>query len=230
MDFVLKVFHALYPLKPESISALAGEAGPWLYVALFSIIFAETGLVIIPFLPGDSLLFAVGAVAAEPNSPINLPLTAVVLIVAAVLGDAVNYAIGKAIGPKVFHGEKGSWLLNRKHLTEAQRFYDKHGSKTIVLARFVPIVRTFAPFVAGIGRMNYARFAAYNILGGVAWVLICLMSGRLFGGIPFVRKRFELVILAIIFISVLPAAFEITRGWLAARKGKSGLVESTTLE
>lgn len=228
MDFVVKVFHAIYPLSPESINSLAQSVGPWLYVALFAIIFAETGLVVIPFLPGDSLLFAIGAVAADANSPINLPLTAGLLIVAAVLGDAVNYAIGHAIGPKVFQGN--SRLLNRKHLVEAQKFYDKHGGKTIILARFVPIVRTFAPFVAGVGRMNYARFAAYNVVGGVAWVLICLLAGRLFGGIPFVRKRFELVILAIIFISVLPAVFEIAKGWLAARKGRSGLVEATALE
>ena len=228
MDFVVKVFHAIYPLSPESINSLAQSVGPWLYVALFAIIFAETGLVVIPFLPGDSLLFAIGAVAADANSPINLPLTAGLLIVAAVLGDAVNYAIGHAIGPKVFQGN--SRLLNRKHLVEAQKFYDKHGGKTIILARFVPIVRTFAPFVAGVGRMNYARFAAYNVVGGVAWVLICLLAGRAFGRIEFVRKQFELVIIAIIIISVLPAVYEIAKGWLAARRGHSGLVEATTLE
>ena len=230
MDFVRNVIYTIFHLSPESLNTLAHEAGPWLYVTLFGIIFAETGLVIIPFLPGDSLLFAIGAVAADAHSPINLPLTALLLVIAAVLGDAVNYAIGHAVGPKIFQGEKGSWLFNRKHLTEAQRFYEKHGSKTIILARFVPIVRTFAPFVAGIGRMNYARFAAYNVVGGVAWVLICLLSGYAFGGIPFVRKRFELVILAIIFVSVLPALFEITKGYLASRRGKSGLVEGTTLE
>ncbi len=228
MDFVVKVFHAIYPLSPGSINSLAQSVGPWLYVALFAIIFAETGLVVVPFLPGDSLLFAIGAVAADANSPINLPITAGLLIVAAVLGDAVNYAIGHAIGPKVFQGN--SRLLNRKHLVEAQKFYDKHGGKTIILARFVPIVRTFAPFVAGVGRMNYARFAAYNVVGGVAWVLICLLAGRAFGGVEFVRKRFELVIIAIIIISVLPAVFEIAKGWLAARRGHSGLVEATTLE
>ena len=228
MDFVLKVFHAIYPLSPESINTLAQSAGSWLYVALFAIIFAETGLVLIPFLPGDSLLFTVGAVAADPNSPINLPLTALILIIAAVLGDAVNYAIGHAIGPKVFQGN--SRLLNKKHLIEAQKFYDRHGGKTIILARFVPIVRTFAPFIAGVGRMNYARFAAYNLVGGIAWVLICLLAGRAFGQIPFVRKRFELVIIAIVVISVLPAAFEIARGWLAARRGRSALLEATTLE
>ena len=228
MDFVLKVSHAIYPLSPESINTLAAGVGNSLYIALFAIIFAETGLVILPFLPGDSLLFAIGAVAADANSPINLPLTAALLIVAAVLGDAVNYALGHAIGPKVFRGN--SRLLNKKHLTEAQKFYDKYGAKTIILARFVPIVRTFAPFVAGIGRMNYARFAAYNVVGGVAWVLSCLLAGRAFGQIEFVRKRFELVILAIIAISVLPAVIEVVRGYLAARDGHSALLEATTLE
>ncbi len=230
MDFVRQVFHAIYPLTPGSINALAQSLGPALYVALFAIIFAETGLVIIPFLPGDSLLFAIGAVAADANSPINLPLTGLVLIIAAVLGDAVNYAIGHAIGPKVFQGEGKSRLLNRKHLVEAQKFYDRHGGKTIILARFVPIVRTFAPFVAGVGRMNYARFAAYNVVGGIAWVAICLLAGRAFGRIEIVQKRFELVILAIVGISVLPAVYEIGKGWLASRRGHSGLVEATTLE
>ena len=178
----------------------------------------------VPFLPGDSLLFAVGAVAATPDSPINLPLTAVLLIVAAVLGDAVNYWIGYKLGPKVFASE-GSRLLNKKHLIEAQKFYDRHGGKTIILARFVPIVRTFAPFVAGVGRMNYGRFLLFNVVGGVAWVLICLLAGWRFGSRPFVQKNFELVLVAIVVISVLPVAFEVVRGWLAARKGHSALVE-----
>ena len=230
MDLARQVYEAIRHLSPDSINGLAHAVGPWLYVVLFSIIFAETGLVLIPFLPGDSLLFAVGAVAAMPDSPINLPLTALLLVVAAVVGDAVNYGVGLLLGPKVFQGEKGSILLNRKHLAEAQRFYEKHGGKTIILARFVPIVRTFAPFVAGVGRMNYGRFAAYNVVGGVAWVGICLGAGRAFGGIEFVRKRFELVILGIIFVSVLPAAIEILKGYLASRKGRSGLVEATTLE
>jgi len=229
MDFLRQVYEAIRHLNPDSINTLAHSVGPWLYVVLFAIVFAETGLVVIPFLPGDSLLFAVGAVAARGDSPINLPLTAGLLIVAAVVGDAVNYAIGFHLGPKVFSGE-GSRFLNRKHLTEAQKFYDRHGGKTIILARFVPIIRTFAPFVAGIGRMNYGRFFLFNVTGGVAWVLICLLAGWRFGRLEFVQKRFELVILAIIFISVLPAAFEVARGWLAARKGRSALVEGTALE
>ncbi len=196
--------------KPEFLNTLAASTGGWMYVILFAIIFAETGLVVTPFLPGDSLLFGVGALSAHKDSPINLPLTAVLLIVAAVLGDAVNYAIGKRLGPKVFARED-SKLLNKKHLLEAQRFYDKYGGKTIILARFVPIVRTFAPFVAGIGTMGYARFFLFNVIGGAAWVLICLMAGRIFGGWEVVQKNFELVALAIVAISLLPIGIEVLR-------------------
>lgn len=190
----------------------AGVLGVWLYVVLFAIIFCETGLVVTPFLPGDSLLFAVGALAASPGSPLSLPWLLVLLIVAAVSGDAVNYALGYYVGPKVFKHES-SWLFNRKHLLRAQEFYEKYGSKTIILARFVPIVRTFAPFVAGIGKMQYRKFALYNVVGGVAWVVICLGSGWLFGNIEWVKKNFEVVILAIIFISVLPMAYELCLSW-----------------
>jgi membrane-associated protein len=212
---------------PESLNSLAESMGPWLYVLLFGIIFVETGLVVMPFLPGDSLLFAVGAVAATPGSPVSLPVVAVLLILAAIVGDAVNYVAGYIIGPRVFRSED-SWLLNKKHLVEAQKFYDKYGGKTIILARFIPIIRTFAPFVAGIGRMSYVRFAAYNALGGVVWVLLCLMAGYWFGGRAFVQKNFELVLVAIVFISLLPAAVEFARGWLAAKRGRSALLEATT--
>jgi membrane-associated protein len=188
-----------------------------MYVVLFGIIFAETGLVVTPFLPGDSLLFAVGAVAASAGSPINLALTSCLLVVAAVLGDAVNYWIGYRIGPVVFSRED-SWLLNKKHLTEAQRFYEKYGGKTIILARFVPIVRTFAPFVAGVGKMSYPRFALYNVAGGAVWVLLFLVSGWWFGGRVIVQKNFHYVILAIIVISVLPAAIEVIRARMAPRR------------
>ena len=210
MEFLNQLTQTLIHLSPESMNQLAQMVGPWLYVVLFVIVFAETGLVATPFLPGDSLLFAVGAVAAHADSTISLPLVAVLLIVAAVLGDAVNYSIGYYIGPRVFSREE-SWLLNKKHLLEAQRFYEEYGGKTIILARFVPIVRTFAPFVAGIGRMNYARFALFNIVGGMAWVLIFLISGWWFGGREIVQKNFKLVILAIIVISVIPAVVEFIR-------------------
>ncbi len=207
MDFLRQAIDTLRHFGPDQINSLAQSFGSWLYLILFAIIFAETGLVLLPFLPGDSLLFAVGAVAAHPDSPINLSLTAILLIVAAVLGDAVNYAIGYYVGPAVFSSEK-SRLLNKRHLTEAHDFYERHGSKTIILARFIPIVRTFAPFVAGVGRMNYFRFAVYNLVGGVAWVLLCLLSGWFFGNLPFVKKNFELVIIAIVVVSVLPAVIE----------------------
>lgn len=230
MDFLTDLVHKIFSLaKPETLNSLAESLGSGLYVVLFAVIFAETGLVALPFLPGDSLLFAVGAVSATPNSPVSLPLTAILLVAAAVLGDAVNYWVGFKLGPKVFASE-GSWLLNKKHLLEAQRFYDRHGGKTIILARFVPIVRTFAPFVAGVGQMNYGRFFAFNVVGGVSWVLICLLAGWWFGSWPFVQKNFELVLVAVVLISVVPVAFEVARGWLAARKGHSALVEGTSLE
>jgi membrane-associated protein len=218
MDSVRSIIKWIFDLKnPEQINQLAQSMGSWLYVLLFAVIFAETGLVAVPFLPGDSLLFAVGAVSATPNSPINLALTAFLLIVAAITGDAVNYWVGYRLGPKVFASE-GSWLLNKKHLTEAQNFYDKHGGKTIILARFVPIIRTFAPFVAGVGRMNYGRFLIFNVVGGVSWVLICLLGGWFFGNLPWVQKNFELVLVAIVVISVLPVVIELARAWLATRK------------
>ena len=231
MIFLSQLRHTLLNLSPEAMNAFAQTTGPWLYAVLFAIVFAETGLVATPFLPGDSLLFAVGAVAAHPDSPIGLPMTAGLLIVAAVLGDAVNYAIGFRFGPKVFSRED-SWLLNKKHLREAQRFYEQYGGKTIILARFMPIVRTFAPFVAGIGRMNYARFALFNVTGGVAWVLTFLTAGWWFGGRRAVQENFKLVILAIIVLSILPAGVELLRARLAARREAlaKSVVGATRLE
>ena len=200
------------------LNVWASDMGGWLYLVLFIVVFCETGLVVTPFLPGDSLLFAVGALAASEGSPIQLPLVAVLLCVAAVAGDAVNYSIGYRLGPRVFSRED-SWLLNKKHLTRTQLFYEKHGGKTIVIARFIPIIRTFAPFVAGIGRMRYGRFAVFNVTGGVVWVLAFLAAGYFFGNIPWVEKNFSLVIIAIIVISVLPIGIE----WvLARRRARSG--------
>jgi membrane-associated protein len=202
-----------YVLHPQPhLEAMTASMGPWFYLLLFGIIFCETGLVVTPFLPGDSLLFAVGALASSGNSSLSLPLLFALLVVAAVIGDAVNYAIGYRLGPKVFKYEQ-SWFFNKKHLLRAQAFYEKYGSKTIILARFVPIVRTFAPFVAGIGKMRYARFFQYNCVGAVAWVAICLESGYLFGGLEWVTKHFELVVLAIVFISVLPMVVEFFLAW-----------------
>jgi membrane-associated protein len=194
----------------------AGALGPWLYVVLFLIVFCETGLVVTPFLPGDSLLFAVGALLSVPGTPLSLSTMVVLLCVAAILGDAVNYTIGYRVGPRVFTSET-SRLLNKEHLVRTQKFYDKYGGKTIVLARFMPIVRTFAPFVAGIGQMNYSRFAMFNVTGGILWVCSFLFAGYFFGAVPMVKSNFHLVIVAIVIISVLPPIFEFLR---ARREGR----------
>jgi membrane-associated protein len=191
------------------VAAWVEAFGPWLYLILFAVIFCETGLVITPFLPGDSLLFTVGAVASTTTN-LSVPLVIGLLIFAAVLGDAVNYMAGCYIGPRVFTSER-SWLLNKKHLMRTHRFYEKYGGKTIVIARFVPIVRTFAPFVAGIGKMEYHRFAIYNIAGGAVWVLAFVIAGYKFGNVPVVKSNFSLVIVAIIIISVMPAVWEFVR-------------------
>jgi membrane-associated protein len=190
------------------IEALVRDYGAWTYAILFLIIFCETGLVVTPFLPGDSLLFAVGAVAATGALD---PFTVCALLsVAAILGDTVNYAAGHWIGPVVFHREDSRWL-NRQHLERTHRFYEKYGGKTIIFARFIPIIRTFAPFVAGIGRMTYTRFLTFNVVGGVVWIVAFVSAGLWFGNIPVVKENFSLVILAIIAISVMPAVIEFWR-------------------
>jgi membrane-associated protein len=202
----------------QHLNEWAVTLGPWLYVVLFLIVFCETGLVVTPFLPGDSLLFAVGALASLEGSPIELPQTALLLIVAAVLGDAVNYSIGAYLGPAVFTSER-SRLLNKQHLVRTQLFYERHGGKTIFLARFVPIIRTFAPFVAGIGRMRYRYFATYNVTGAIAWVVVCMGAGALFGEIPVVKQNFELVVLGIIAVSLIPVVTEFVRARRDAAAG-----------
>lgn len=204
----------------KHLNEWAGMLGPWLYVLLFLIIFCETGLVVMPFLPGDSLLFAVGALISVPESPLSLPLMFVTLFVAAVIGDAVNYAIGKRVGPRVFTSET-SWLLNKEHLVRTQQFYEKYGGKTIILARFMPIVRTFAPFVAGIGTMEYSKFAMFNVTGALLWVSSFLVGGYLFGAVPIVKDNFHTVIVAIIIISVLPPIFEFIRARREARQAQA---------
>jgi len=212
MDAVAQLLEVFLHLDAH-LADWAGVLGPWLYALLFVIVFCETGLVVTPFLPGDSLLFAAGALCAIEGSPIELPLLAVLLVVAAVSGDAVNYWIGSYVGPAVFTSEH-SRFLNREHLIRTQRFYARHGGKTIFLARFVPIVRTFAPFVAGIGKMPYAYFASWNVVGGLVWVLSFLLAGYWFGQIPTVKRNFHVVIVAIVLISVAPIAIE----WLRARR------------
>ena len=217
MEFLEQALDLVRQLTtPERLAELLNRLDVWFYAILFAVVFCETGLVVTPFLPGDSMLFAVGAVAALPASQLSLPTILLVLIVAAVLGDAVNYSIGYYVGPKVFASER-SWLFNKKHLLKTQAFYEKYGPKTIVLARFVPIIRTFAPFVAGIGKMNYFRFASYNVIGGVAWVLICAGAGYCFGNIDWVKRHFEAVLVAIVVISVMPMAIEFV---LALRRAK----------
>lgn len=185
--------------------------GVWTYLILFLIIFCETGLVVTPILPGDSLLFAAGALAA--GGALDVFWLFGLLSVAAVLGDAVNYAIGHFMGPMVFSRED-SRFLKKEYLDRTHQFYEKYGGKTIIIARFVPIVRTFAPFVAGVGSMTYWRFASYNVIGGIVWIAVCLFAGYAFGNLPIVKENFTLVILAIIFVSILPGLIE----WLRHRQ------------
>ena len=184
------------------------QYGTWTYLLLFIIVFCETGLVVTPILPGDSLLFAAGTFAGIGS--LDLRILFVLLTVGAILGDAVNYAVGKYMGPRVFK-EQGGRFLKREYLDRTHAFYEKYGGKTIIIARFVPIVRTFAPFVAGVGSMTYWRFATYNVVGAILWVSVCLLAGWAFGNVPAVRDHFTLVVLGIIFVSVLPGVFEYLR-------------------
>lgn len=192
------------------LAELISSYGTWTYAILFLIIFCETGLVVFPILPGDSMLFAAGALAA--TSELDVHILAMLLTIAAVLGDSVNYAIGKAIGPKVFHYES-SRFFKKEHLIRTHEFYEKYGGVTIIVARFIPIIRTFAPFVAGIGSMTYSKFILFNLFGGIFWIYSLTYAGYFFGNIPFVKNNFALVIVAIVFISILPgiAAYLNTR-------------------
>lgn len=208
---LLKDFVDLFLHLDRHLSELIAQFGGWTYAILFLIIFCETGLVVTPFLPGDSLLFAAGAFAGLGD--LNPWLLFVLLTIAAIIGDTLNYWIGSWIGPRAFSGQYR--FLKQKHLEKTQAFYNRHGGKTIILARFVPIVRTFAPFVAGVGTMNYSRFLAYNVVGAVAWVGIFVIGGYLFGNLPAVRENFTLVIMGIIGVSVLPMVIELIK----ARKG-----------
>ena len=180
----------------------------WTYLILFLIIFCETGVVVLPFLPGDSLLFAIGAFAARGS--FDFWTISITLLIAAIIGDSLNYSIGKYVGPKVFH-KADSKFFSKGHLLKAQAFYEKYGAKTIIIARFIPIVRTFAPFVAGIGEMTYKKFMTYNVVGAVAWIFIFIPLGYFFGNLPFIQSNFKLVMIAIIVISVLPPIIEFIR-------------------
>jgi membrane-associated protein len=207
---LIKDFIDLFLHLDQHLSELIGQYGAWTYAILWLIVFCETGLVVTPFLPGDSLLFAAGTFAGMGD--LDPWLLFVLLGSAAVLGDTVNYWIGKRIGPRAFTGTVP--FLNQAHLRKTEAFYEKHGGKTIIIARFVPIVRTFAPFVAGVGSMHYGRFLAYNVFGGVLWVGLFVFGGYLFGNIPVVRANFSLVVVAIILISVMPIVLE----WIKARR------------
>lgn len=202
IDFVLHLDRHLVELLQQF--------GPWIYAILFLIIFAETGLVVTPFLPGDSLLFAVGALAAvDTSGTLSAPVASVLLALAAVLGNTVNYSIGRAIGPKAFTGRVR--FLKVQHLRHTETFFERYGGMAIVVSRYIPIVRTFAPFVAGVGRMAYGRFQAYNVAGGLTWVLVFIWGGYLFGNIPVIKNNFGIVTILIIVASVTPAVVAMLR-------------------
>lgn len=201
----------------QYLSVWSGWLGPWLYVIMFLIIFAETGLVIAPFLPGDSLLFALGAMTTLEQNPLSISVLMVSLIIAAILGDRTNYYIGEKIGPKIFTKED-SIFFHKSHLLKAEQFYAKYGPKAIVIARFAPIVRTMVPFVAGVGRMDKKRFFTYNIFGGVLWVASFLLAGHYFGNLPIVQRNFHVVIFGVIILSLVPIAYEIIKAKIDSRK------------
>jgi membrane-associated protein len=209
VDFIIHI--------DRHLAEIIASYGLWTYGVLFLIIFAETGLVVMPLLPGDSLLFAAGAFCAKPETGLNVHLMAGLLFVAAFLGDTLNYWVGRKIGPAVFKREDSIWL-RKKHLDKAHAFFEKYGGRAVILARFVPIVRTFVPFIAGVGSMTYPRFMAYNLIGGFIWIYFFIYAGFMFGNQPFVQKNFKLVILAIIILSVVPIVVEFFREWQKSRK------------
>ncbi|WP_075181339.1 DedA family protein [Pantoea sp. 1.19] len=209
IDFILHI--------DVHLAELVAQYGLWIYAILFLILFCETGLVVTPFLPGDSLLFVAGALAALPSNDLNVHTMVALMIVAAILGDAVNYTIGRLFGEKLFSNPQ-SKIFRRRYLDKTHAFYDRHGGKTIILARFVPIVRTFAPFVAGMGHMSYRHFAFYNVTGALLWVLLFTYAGYLFGDLPVVQENLKLLIVGIILVSVLPGVIEVWRHRRAARR------------
>lgn len=208
IDFILHI--------DAHLVELVAQYGIWGYAILFLILFCETGLVVTPFLPGDSLLFVAGALAALPTNDLNVHTMVVLMVAAAIIGDAVNYTLGRLFGEKLF-SYPDSKIFRRSYLDKTHRFYEKYGGKMIILARFVPIVRTFAPFVAGMGHMSYRHFAVYNVVGALVWVLLFTYSGYFFGGLPLVQENLKLLIMAIIIISILPGIIEI---WRATRQQK----------
>ncbi|MEJ4044984.1 DedA family protein [Erwinia sp. SLM-02] len=211
VDFILHI--------DVHLAELVAQYGVWVYAILFLILFCETGLVVTPFLPGDSLLFVAGALAALPGNDLNVHTMVALMVVAAIIGDAVNYTIGRLFGDKLF-SNPNSKIFRRSYLDKTHAFYERHGGKTIILARFVPIVRTFAPFVAGMGKMSYRHFALYNVSGALLWVLLFTYAGYLFGNMPMVQENLKLLIVAIILLSILPGVIEVWRHRRAARQQK----------
>jgi membrane-associated protein len=209
IDFILHI--------DVHLAELVAQYGVWVYAILFLILFCETGLVVTPFLPGDSLLFVAGALAALPSNDLNVHTMVALMVIAAIIGDAVNYTIGRLFGEKLF-SNPDSKIFRRSYLDKTHKFYEKHGGKTIILARFVPIVRTFAPFVAGMGHMSYRHFAAYNVIGALLWVLLFTYAGYIFGNVPFVQENLKLLIVAIILVSILPGVIEVWRHKRAAAR------------
>ena len=209
IDFILHI--------DVHLAELVAQYGMWVYAILFLILFCETGLVVTPFLPGDSLLFVAGALAALPTNDLNVHTMVALMAVAAIIGDAVNYTIGRLFGEKLF-SNPNSKIFRRSYLDKTHQFYEKHGGTTIILARFVPIVRTFAPFVAGMGHMSYRHFAAYNVIGALVWVLLFTYAGYLFGDLPVVQENLKLLIVGIIIVSILPGVIEIWRHKRAAAR------------
>jgi membrane-associated protein len=216
---LLKQFVDLVLHLDKHLDSLVVQFGPWLYVILFMIIFCETGLVVTPILPGDSLLFAVGALSARPDG-LNLWIILATLTIAAILGDSVNYGIGYFLGEKI--QKRFPRLIKPEHLRRTHEFYERYGGKTIIIARFVPIIRTLAPFVAGVGKMTYSRFMMFNVSGGILWIFLLVPAGYFFGNIPWVRKNFSAVVLAIIALSILPAVIEFFRERSRLKKTKAG--------
>ncbi|MCS3431700.1 membrane-associated protein [Klebsiella sp. BIGb0407] len=216
MDFIYLVIDFILHIDAH-LAELVAEYGIWVYAILFLILFCETGLIVTPFLPGDSLLFVAGAIAALPTNDLNVHLMVAVMITAAIIGDAVNYTIGRLFGERLF-SNPNSKIFRRSYLDKTHAFYERHGGKTIILARFVPIVRTFAPFVAGMGHMSYRRFAFYNVTGAVIWVLLFTYAGYLFGNLPIIQENLKLLIVGIIVLSIMPGVIEVIRHKRAAAK------------
>ena len=218
MTMLTTLLYSLFALD-QTVAALATQYGAWLYAILFVVIFAETGLVVCPFLPGDSILFIAGTVVAAAG--LDVHVLVVVLIVAAVLGDSINYGVGHYIGPKVFQRRDSRWF-KQEHLRRTQAFYERYGGVTIIIGRFVPIIRTFAPFLAGVAGMSYRRFLSYNIVGGCLWIGLLVYAGYLFGNIPWVKQNLSLIVIAIVVVSLIPAATTFVRERRAANAAKKG--------